>query len=121
MFGGGAAGPRLETEMAFILAMMSGFSGVAPPLEDAVEVRGGFPRAALRAPSGVEEEVMLETVGASELLMLRGDRAGGAVGLPRGGDWASESGEVGGDSREGASSSSSGEDMMGGGSGVKAM
>lgn len=76
---------------------------------------GGRPRAALSVPSGVEEGVMLDTVGAMEGLAFRCGAAvdaGAMGGLSREGEAVSESGEVGGESRESDSSSSLGADML---------
>ena len=91
--------------------MISGFIGVVPVLGGMEDI-AGLPLAALTFPSGVEEVVMLETVGAAEELMLRGGESGGCDGLSSEGDCVSDSGEVGGESREGDSGSSSGEDMV---------
>ena len=106
--GPGVAGPCLETEKAFILAMISAFMGVEP-----VRAGGGFPRAAFRVPSGVEELDMWEVVAVTSDA-VRGARPGcdGLLGV---GDCGSASGvlmgEVGGESAgEGCSP---GDAMMG--------
>lgn len=82
---------------------------------DAMGGGGGRPRAALSVPSGVEDGVMLETVGAMAGFAFRCVAAAGAGamgGLSSKGEAVSESGEVGGESRESDSSSSLGADML---------
>lgn len=119
---GSVGTPCLDEEKAFMRAMMSGFIWVVPARPAKVDAAaGGFPRAALSVPNGVDEGVMLETVAAevmSELVRSGGggDRLADALSndASRGGDCESgvvpsgDSGGVRGDSR-GDSGSSSGE------------
>ncbi len=56
--------------------MMSAFIGVLP-VRGGREDIGGLPLAALTFPSGVDEVVMLETVGAAAVLIVRGGEDGG--------------------------------------------
>ena len=80
--------------------MMSGFICVVFVLaiEGGSDDDGGFPRAAFRLPSGVDEGVMLETVDEEVMSeVVRGEERRRLVGLPNGGDGTSDSGEVGGE------------------------
>lgn len=115
--GCGGAGPCRDTENAFILARMSGFIWPGPP-RPAIEAAGGggFPLAALRLPSGVDEAVMFAKVDVEVMSdVVRADSPG-CVGLPKLGVSCSASGvasgEVGGDDESGAGERWSSEEAM---------
>lgn len=99
--------------------MRSGLSCVGAPLPPIDDV-GGFPRAALRVPSGVDEAVMFDMVDVEVMseVVRGGELSRGCVGLPSGGECISESGvsagEAGGDgeSRGDAGSSLSCESIV---------
>lgn len=102
--GWGVAGPCRANEKAFILAAISGFMGVGPPLCANVDPAGR--RAASRVPRGVEEAVMFDIL--RGMLVSEAMRGGfRCVGLVGANGERDSSGDVGGEGESSGDSEAS--------------